>query len=68
VKVSPVSGSADPTPEMLHTRPAQDGGLMTGFGATLPAGSAMVTVRVVVPVRPYSSRTVRVTVKVLAVV
>jgi hypothetical protein len=66
--VSPVLGSADPTPLMLHTRPAQDGWLMTGFGATLPAGSVMVTVPVAVPVRPYSSRTVRVTVKVAALV
>ncbi len=47
---------------MLQTSPVQAGGLITGVGAALPAGSVMVTVRVVVPVRPYSSRTVSVTV------
>ena len=60
--MSPVLGSADPTPLRLQTSPVQAGGLITGVGAALPAGSVMVTVRVVVPVRPYSSRTVRVTV------
>ena len=55
-------GSADPTPLMLQTSAVQAGGLITGVGGWLPVGSVMVTVRVVVPVRPYSSRTVRVTV------
>ena len=46
--MSPVLGSADPTPEMLQTRPLHDGGLITGVGATLFVGSVMVTVLLVV--------------------
>ena len=41
---------------------------MTAVGATLPAGSEMVTGRVVVAATPYSSLTVRVTVNVPAAV
>ena len=41
-----------------------DGGLITGIGGRLPAGSTIVTVFEVTPVRPFSSRTVSVTVKV----
>ena len=42
--MSPTLGSAEPTPEMLQTRPLHAGGLITGVGATLPAGSVIVTV------------------------
>ena len=42
--MSPTLLSAEPTPEKLHVRPLHEGVLITAVGATLPAGSAIVTV------------------------
>ena len=53
--------SVEPRPSKAQTFWLQET-VKLAVGATLPAGSVMVTVLVVVPVRPYSSRTVRVTV------
>jgi hypothetical protein len=60
--VSPVFGSAVPLAEKLQISPLHAGVLNTGVGATLPAGSTIVTVCVAVPVTPHSSLTVRTTV------
>ena len=69
MKVSPVFGSLEVAPLKLQTRPTQVGVVITAVGATLPVGSVIVTgVMVTVDVRPYSSRTVRVGVKVPAAV
>ncbi len=62
--MSPVFGSADPTPEKLHVLATHTGGLLTGTGGRLPAGVTIVSVFEVTPDRPFSSRTVRVTVNV----
>ena len=61
--MSPTLLSADPTPEMLHTLALHEGVLITAVGATLPAGSAIVTVWVTGALAtPHSSVTVSVTV------
>ena len=44
MNVSPTLGSLGPTPEKLHARLEQAGGLITGVGATLSVGSTIVTV------------------------
>ena len=55
-------GSDEPTPKKLHVRAAQIGALITGIGGTFVAGSAIVTLRVVVAESPQPSVTVSVTV------
>src|SRR5688500_2420340 len=61
VNVLPL-GSEEPAAEKLHTRPLQFGVPITGVGAALAAGLAIVTARVVVAVSPQASVTVSVTV------
>ena len=67
VTASPVSGSVEAAPLKLQTRPTHVGVVNTAVGATLPGGSVIVMgLMVTVDVSPYSSRTVRVGVKVPA--
>ena len=61
VKGSP-SGSAVPADENAHVRTEHEGVPITGTGAALPAGWAIVIVLVVVAASPHASVTVRVTV------
>ena len=56
-------GSTVPTAEKLQVSPEQLGELITAFGATLPAGSVIVTVLVAgAETAPHSSVAVSVTV------
>ena len=55
-------GSTVPTLENVHVRAVHTGTPITGTGAALVAGSAIVTTRVVVAASPHASVTVSVTV------